>query len=76
MSGVTGQKMDLSYRLAVHYETVAAAYRDLEQGPLPPGPALPPLHRPLPRRQGPHRPTTVQEVLDLYRSARPTPAGS
>lgn len=35
MSGVTGQEMDLSYRLAVHYETVAAAYRDLEQGSAP-----------------------------------------
>ena len=31
MSGGTGQEPRLSYPVAVHYETVAAAYRDLEQ---------------------------------------------
>ena len=31
MSGVTGQEIHLSYLVAVHYETVAVAYRDLEQ---------------------------------------------
>ena len=39
------------------------------------GDALPPLHRPLARRQGPARtPPPRDELVDLFRTARPTPA--
>jgi ATP-dependent DNA ligase len=61
VSGVTGQEMDLSYRLAVHYET-APAFTGVEIG----------LALRFPRFTGRYRDdkaptdaTTVQEVLGL-----------